>query len=114
MCGNIEEIPQIGWHFMYNANHYFYILSKQNSELHISMPHVANSSDYDINKLTDVINKTNLNVKFVKAILLESGSVSLDYYHKMNPKEQVANIIPHIIGALDFASNYFKKRLEGL
>ena len=113
-CGNVEELSQIGWHFVYNTRHYVYMQSKRKDELHFSMPHVFDYSEYEINKLTKVINDTNLNVKFVKVVLLKSGSVSLDYYHKLLQGEQISNIVPHIIDALDFASNYLENKLKEL
>lgn len=112
--GNIEEVSLIGWHFIYNGKHYCYLPSKTNYELHFSMPHVAYASGYEINELVDVINETNLNVKFVKAVLLDNGSVSLDYHHKIEQEEQIPNIIPHIIDALDFASDYLTNKLNEL
>lgn len=113
-CFIIEKISQLGWHFIYNGKHYCYLPSKTNYELHFSMPHVAYASDYEINELVDVINETNLNVKFVKAVLLDNGSVSLDYHHKIEQEEQIPNIIPHIIDALDFASDYLTNKLNEL
>ena len=44
--------------------------------------------------------------------MLECGSVSLGYDHKIIDGEQIENIIPHMIKALDFASQYLIDKLN--
>ena len=76
------------------------------------IPHLIIANEYDKEQLTDAINNTNKNVKFIKAVKLDCGSVSLDYDHKTTSDESAETIVPHIINALDFASTYLLNKLK--
>ena len=75
-------------------------------------PHLIIANEYDKEQLTDAINNTNKNVKFIKTVKLDCGSVSLDDDHKMTSEESADTIVPHIINALDFASTYLLNKLK--
>lgn len=110
-CGDVERLPQVGWHFMYSGRHFLYMSTQNGNELRFCIPHLMKSADYDNDALVEAINETNRNVKFIKAMVLESGSVSLDYDHKLTEGENINEIVPHIIQSLDFASNYLTQKL---
>ena len=76
------------------------------------VPHVVKSNEYNAKILSEAINETNRNVKFIKAVKLDCGSVSLDYDHKTTSDESADTIVPHIINALDFASTYLLNKLK--
>ena len=76
------------------------------------VPHLVKANEYNADLLSDAINETNRNVKFIKAVKLDCGSVSLDYDHKTVSDESADTIVPHIINALDFASTYLLNKLE--
>ena len=64
------------------------------------------------NILEDQFNIVIANPKYIKAVKLDCGSVSLDYDHKTTSDESADTIVPHIINALDFASNYLLNKLK--
>jgi len=111
-CGNVDKLPLIGWHFMYNDRHYLYMGARSGNELRFCIPHLMKSKDCDCERLTEAINETNRTVKYIKAMVLESGSVSLDYDHKLTDSESASEIVPHIIKSLDFASNYLINKIK--
>ena len=76
------------------------------------VPHLVKANEYNTELLSDAINETNRNVKFIKAVKLDCGSVSLDYDHKTTSDESADTIVPHIINALDFASTYLLNKLK--
>lgn len=76
------------------------------------VPHLIKVNGYNTELLSEAINETNRNVKFIKVIKLDCGSVSLDYDHKMTSDESAETIVPHIINALDFASTYLLNKLK--
>ena len=83
------------------------------------VPHLVKANEYNADLLSDAINETNRNVKFIKAVKLDCGSVSLDYDHKTTSDESADTIVPHIgengaypPTALDFASNYLLNKLK--
>ena len=111
-CGCVELMPSMGWYFSYNGRHFFYLTGKDDGMMRFCVPHLVKAEDYDMTLLAESINDTNRNVKFIKAVKLECGSVSLNYDHKMIENESARNIVPHIINALDFASAYLLSRLN--
>lgn len=112
VCGNAEYMPPLGWHFMFNERHFFYIKSNGRDLIRFYIPHLFNASDYGEARLAAAINETNRNVKYIKAVVLECGSVSLGYDHKIVEGERYETIVPHIINALDFASQYLIDKLN--
>lgn len=76
------------------------------------VPHVVKAEDYNIAQFSEAINEMNRNVKFIKAMKLDCGSVPLGYDHKTTSDELAEIIVPHIINALDFASIYLLDKLR--
>ncbi|MCD8297949.1 MAG: hypothetical protein LUC88_10290 [Prevotella sp.] len=114
-CGNADLLTSVGWHFVYNGRHYFYISDKSDDNvLRFCVPHLIKASDYDSGLLAGAINETNRNVKFIKVMVLECGSVSIDYDYKLTSCKSAGAIVPHIINSLDFAANYFINKLKKL
>lgn len=111
-CGKVEHLPAVGWHFIYNKRHFLYMNGKDDGIIRFCIPHLVKADEYDPGQLSAAINETNRNVKFIKAVKLDCGSVSLDYDHKMTSEESAETIISHIINALDFASTYLLDKLK--
>ena len=111
-CGIVEMLPSMGWHFIYNKRHYFYMTGKNEGMIRFCVPHLVKADEYDTEQLSEAINETNCNVKFIKVMVLEGGSVSLNYDHQVTGSERVNEIVPHIIKALDFASEYLINKLN--
>lgn len=111
-CNHVEMLPSMGWHFIYNERHFFYMVGKNDGMIRFCVPHLVKADGYDAVQLSEAINDTNRNVKFIKAVKLDCGSVSLDYDHKTTPDENTEMIVPHIINALDFASTYLLNKLN--
>ena len=61
--------------------------------------------------MMNLVNQTNREVKYIKAALLDNGSLTLTYDHKMIKGEKPQDFVPHIIDALDFASNYIIEKI---
>ena len=92
---------------------FFYMTGRSEGMIRFCIPHLIIANEYDKEQLTDAINNTNKNVKFIKAVKLDCGSVSLDYDHKIADKESAKDIVPHIIKALDFAARYLMEKIKG-
>lgn len=112
ICGDMELLKN-GWYiFIYHGEHYIYMPDSKETLIRFSIPHLTLVDNGGEDKIAAVINETNREVKFIKVMLLDNGSVSLSYDHKMTEGEQIDEIVPHIIKALDFASDYFIKKLK--
>lgn len=111
-CGHVEMLLLIGWHFIYHDRHFFYMTGGSEGMIRFCVPHLVKANEYNAELLSDAINETNRNVKYIKAVKLDCGSVSLDYDHKTSSEESAETIVPHIINALDFASTYLLNQLK--
>lgn len=111
-CGNVKTLSLIGWHFTYHGRYFVYLPGDNEDMIRFCIPYLANVNRSDARVVFEAINETNRNVKFIKAVKLNSGSVSLDYDHKTTSDESAETIVPHIINALDFASTYLLNKLK--
>ena len=62
--------------------------------------------------VSTTINETNREVKFIKATVLNNGSISLNYDYRISNDENIDKIIPHMILALYKASEYLIRKIE--
>lgn len=111
LCGQTVLMPSLGWHFKYKEQVYIYVVGKDESMIRFCIPFVAGLSSQDKDLLKEVVNDTNRNVKFIKALLSEKdeAKVSLDYDHKITDLESAKDIVPHIIKSLDFAVRFLER-----
>lgn len=114
LCGQTILMPSLGWHFKYKEQVYIYVVGKDESMIRFCIPFVAGLSSQDKDLLKEVVNDTNRNVKFIKALLSEKddAKVSLDYDHKITDLESAKDIVPHIIKSLDFAVRFLKRTVR--
>lgn len=111
LCGQTILMPSLGWHFKYKEQVYIYVVGKDESMIRFCIPFVAGLSSQDKDLRKEVVNDTNRNVKFIKALLSEKNDakVSLDYDHKITDLESAKDIVPHIIKSLDFAVRFLER-----
>lgn len=80
--------------------------------IRISIPHVVKESEYGKKRLERVINETNREVKYIKVMILENGSISLNYDHKISEGDKASEIVSHMIKTLYSASEYLMFKLQ--
>lgn len=111
-CGKVRMLNN-GWcHFTYRHLHFVNIPDGSNDMIRISIPHVADSTDYTKEVLDKAINETNREVKFIKAMVLNNGSISLNYDHRISNDEKGDEIVSHMIITLFAAAEYLKRKLK--
>lgn len=111
-CGKVRVLSN-GWcHFVYRHLHYLYISDDSNGMIRISIPHVVNIKEYKKEEVDSAVNETNREVKFIKAMVLNNGSISLNYDHLISNGENVSEILEHIIKTLYIASEYLVLKLK--
>lgn len=113
-CGRVRVLDN-GWcYFIYQYLDYIYIPGLDNDMIRIALPHIEQSASYNKETIDRAVNETNREVKFVKLVVLNNGSVSINYDHKLIQGENVKDVIPHIIETLYSASQYFKLKIQEL
>ena len=111
VCGNVKMLNN-GWcHFVYRHLHFVNIPDENNDMIRISIPHVVNSNEYKKEDVDVAVNETNREVKFIKAMVLDNGSISLNYDHRISNDEKAGEIIPHMIITLYLAAEYLMSKL---
>ena len=111
-CGVVRVLKN-GWcHFVYHHLHYLYIPDDENEMIRISIPHVANSIEFKKDEVDAAVNETNREVKFIKAMILNNGSISLNYDYRTGNEENVGEAVPHMIQTLLGAAVYMKGKLQ--
>lgn len=110
-CGNGTVLDNGWYHFVYRHLHYLYI-PNSNEMIRITIPHIGKNNEYEKEWLETVINETNREIKYVKVVVLNNGSISLNYDHKLSDDERINDIAPHIIETLYFASEYLIIKLQ--
>lgn len=111
-CGKCSRVSGMGWHFMFNDRHMFYMPKIGDQMIRFSIPHIIKVSDYDKQTILYAINETNRNVKYVKAVILNNDSISVSYDHNAIEGESLSVIVTHMIKMLDFASSYLLQKLS--
>lgn len=113
-CDHVELLPikADSCHFVYNDRHYIYVSSRDKTLLRFCIPHLIGMTGFDKDRIVEVVNDTNKNIKYIKAVVLERGSISLNYDYRISCDEPDTNVVRHIIRSLDFAAGYLLNRLK--
>lgn len=111
-CGKVRVLNNGWYHFVYHHLHYLNIPNNANEMIRISIPHVVNSKEYKKEAVDAAVNETNREVKFIKVMVLDNGSISLNYDHRISNNENVSEIVEHIIKTLYIASEYLVLKLK--
>ena len=112
MCGKVRMLNNGWYHFVYKHLHFVNIPDENNNMIRISIPHICKDVEYGKKKLEKAINETNREVKYIKAMILGNGSISLNYDHKISDGERACDIVPHMIKTLYYASEYLMFKLQ--
>ena len=80
----------------------------------MTIPHLTKIGDYKKDRLERIINETNREVKFIKLMFLNNGSVSMKYDYKIIGGVTAAAIVTHMMETLYLASEYFMFKLQAL
>lgn len=112
ICGNAAGLNNGWYHFVYKRRHFVFIPDEKNKMIRISMPYVAKGSDYNGEMIKSTVNEINMEMKYVKAMVLENGNISLNYDHRISDNLSPDDIVRHIIQTLYVASEYLTKKLE--
>ena len=80
--------------------------------IRFSIPHICKVCEYDRVRVETIINETNREVKYIKAVILDNGSISINYDHKISKGENASDIVSHMIKTLYTASEYLIQKLR--
>lgn len=75
------------------------------------IPSLLTAESDNMDEIMELVNQANREVKYIKTTILDNGCLTLTYDHKMVTGEKPEDIVPHIIKALAFASEYIKNKI---
>lgn len=111
-CGKVRTFGN-GWcHYVYRHLHYVNIPDEENKMIRMAVPFVANSNDLKKELVEAAVNETNRNVKYVKAVVLNNGSISLEYDQRVVNDDKASDIVPHMIDVLFVAYEYLTVKIR--
>lgn len=111
LCGQVKWMPGLGHCFLIKDVLCLFFHDKRADSLRFTIPYLANATDENVEKMMELINQANREVKYIKATLLENGCLTLTYDHKIVSGEIVSEVVPHIIKTLDFSLSYIRKKI---
>lgn len=111
-CSAVRHVPGVGLCFL--VEHLVCICPELPSDncLQFSIPHVLSTSDIDNDCLQQLVNGINCERRFVKAFVLQSGSLALTYDHHINSGDNVPKLVHHMVGALSQAVRCISRALQ--
>lgn len=110
-CGTVRKLSN-GWlHFVYQHLHFVGKPDNDDGMIRMSIPYVDNINAYPREVADAAINETNREVKYIKVVVLNNGSISLNYDHKINNEEKCSETVAHMITTLYAASEYLNRKL---
>lgn len=112
LCGKVEWMPGIGHCFLIKDTVCMYMFCADSNSIRFAIPYLAKATKNNKEKMLDLVNKTNREVKYIKAALLDNGNLTLMYDHKIVEGEKPCNYVHHIIRALEFASGYIEEKIK--
>lgn len=112
LCGKVEWMPGVGHCFMIKDTLCLSFHCKRTNSLRFTIPYLADAADENVERMMELINQANREVKYIKVTLSDNGSLTLTYDYKMVSGGKPKEVIPHIIKALDFASSYIRNKIE--
>ena len=114
LAANVNYFPSIDWwHFKYGSYQMVYIPTNDTSDtIRICVPHFNDANQYELKQLTSAINKTNREVKYVKVVILDNGSISINYDHKYDGENDLGSLLLHMLKTLCFTAEYLKNKLS--
>ena len=114
LATNVNYFSGIGWwHFKYEGYQMVYIPANDTSDtIRICIPHFNSVDSFDYKRLITAINETNREIKYVKIVVLGTGSISINYDHKYNGENDLYSMLLHMIKTLCFATEYLKSKLS--
>lgn len=112
LCGKTTLLEN-GWHhFVYHHLHYVNIPDCKSGMIRFSIPHICSVCEYERERMETIVNETNREVKYIKVVILNNGSISINYDHKKSEGEKASEIVPHMIKTLYSASTYLMLKLQ--
>lgn len=112
---HLKHIPRLGWKFTFRGREYFFYEPGAGTHLlRFSIPCLHRTAPEERACALDAVNETNLNVRYVRALLLSSGCITLQYdFLDPGDVKAVENVVAkHILPALDYAACFLIKKIE--
>lgn len=106
LCGNVVRLPGETYHFKVNGLDCLYMKTGCNNYLRFVAPCVGLAPVPLQHEYMAMLNQVNKEIRYIKALLLDNGSIAVNYDCKLLDMKSHQEIVSHIIRTISFASTY--------
>lgn len=108
------EVDATGLLFRHEEYSYLYIPDDDDEEyLRVAIPQLFEVTDDNRSEVLEVTQEVNAHMKYSKFCIMYGTTVWALYEHKLNPADNIQELLEHIIRVLGFSANVFYLRMNG-
>ena len=107
----IEEVGELGYYFKYEKLNVLYMPDDDENYLRFSIPQIYDVTEENIAFVQDVINDTNLTIRYCKTCVM-GNDVWIFYEYRLFGGEHLEAIIEHIMMLLQATYYLFYRKIE--
>lgn len=109
----VEEIPEFGYVFNYEGINFLYTPDDDDEDfLRFSVPNIFDVTDDNRTLIFDIINDTNLKIKYGK-VCAYGANVWASYEHRIFNNDNIEELIEHCLLVLQATVVLFHRLVEG-
>ncbi|MBQ7310500.1 MAG: hypothetical protein IJW88_03130 [Alistipes sp.] len=112
LAGDVNYFAIVNWwQCVYKGHHIVYKPNTDNQTIRMCLLFYHRADSFDYQTLVTAINQTNREVRYIKAVILRNGCISINYDYRYDDRCDINAIIKHILEALYFAAEYLQDKL---
>lgn len=112
LCGKVIRLPGDTYHFKVNGLDCLYMKTGRSNYLRFVAPCVSQAPVSQHNEYLSMLNQVNKEIRYIKALLLDNGSIAVNYDCRLVDEQSHREVVTHIIKTISFASGYITDRIQ--
>lgn len=111
----INKIPEYGYVFDYEDSHILCptIDEDDSNFIRLAIPYVFEVNDDNRAFLENIVNKVNIDLKYVKAVIMNDNNIWVLFEHYSIGEYPLDELLAMMIRSLDFSRKYILKYING-
>lgn len=109
-----DEVGDVGYVFKYEDTNFLYMPDEDDEQfLRIAVPNLFEVTEENRVAVLEAMHGTALLLKYAKMYIMYDTSVWAVYEHRLNPADNLSDLLEHIIRVLDTAAQVFYRKING-
>lgn len=110
----LEEVTDIGFHFICENSHFLFMPCENDENfLRFAIPGIFEVTEENRLFLLDIANKTNMDLKYVKAVIMDNETLWLFLEYRMVGEQSLDELLEFIIRMLLYCKQYVIRHIHG-